>query len=106
MAAFYQQAHAPAVGVGQVIRHHRVRLHLSQSDLARKCGYDRTTISRIESGERTASADVLHDIADALRLGSVDLVVLLSHGGCMPLPIDELRAHILIDYWNERLAAD
>ena len=99
MAATYQQAQPATTNLGTLIQHFRRLRRLSQSDLARLSGVDRSLMSRIESGERSGSRESINAIANALDLGEVDRAVLFSHAGLIERPIDELRAMQLCDYW-------
>lgn len=55
--------------MGQVIRHFRKQMGLSQEDLAHKAHVDRTTIARVECGIfKTLSMEKLEDIAAAIGM--------------------------------------
>lgn len=45
----------------------RKQFKMSQADLAKQVGVARTTISRIETGERRGRIDTLRDVLTALR---------------------------------------
>ena len=99
MTATWAQARPATTSAGRLIQQHRERLHLSQGDVARLAGLERTMISRLESGSRCCSVETIGAIADGLGLGEIDRAVLLSHCGFVERPFDELRAHLLCDYW-------
>lgn len=54
------------------VRLQRVMKKMSQDDLAKKAGVDRSYISQIESGKKTPSLSVLGRIADALECSLKD----------------------------------
>lgn len=47
---------------------------LSQDQLAAKAGMDRSYLAKIESGQRNFSLGVLESIANALKVGILDLM--------------------------------
>jgi len=51
---------------GAVLQRHRMRSGLSQEALAAKAGVHRTHVGLVERGERNASLDVAHSLAQAL----------------------------------------
>ena len=62
--------------VGHLIKLRRIELGLTQKELAERCGYtNKSTISRIESGERDIPVRQLKKIAAALGMETEDLVV-------------------------------
>lgn len=60
------------------IKECRLRLGLSQEELADKCGYHRTYIGSIERCERNITISTLAAIAQALEVEAADL--LRNHG--------------------------
>ena len=73
---------------GDALRSVRVRLNLSQGQLAQKVGLDRSYINRLEAGERGApSANAIVAMASALDLDELDTDRLLLSGG---LPVKAL----------------
>lgn len=73
---------------GEALRSVRVRLDLSQGQLAQKVGLDRSYINRLEAGERGApSAHAIVAMASALNLDDLDTDRLLLAGG---LPVKAL----------------
>ncbi|WP_308392366.1 helix-turn-helix transcriptional regulator [Prevotella sp.] len=69
--AFRKEAYAYCVG--QVILDARKQEHMTQSDLAKKVGTDKTYISRIEKGVIEPGVGMFFRIIDALGL-KVDIV--------------------------------
>ena len=63
---------------GDRVRALRLELGVSQEKLAFDCGLDRTYISSIERGKRNVSLINIHKLAEALSVGSADL---LHNGG-------------------------
>lgn len=53
--------------VGRVIASHRARLGMQQPQLAAHLGINQTSLSRIETGQSTASVEQLAVLAHALR---------------------------------------
>ncbi len=69
--AFHREAYAYCVG--QIILDARKQEHMTQSDLAKKVGTDKTYISRIEKGSIEPGVGLFFRIMDALGL-KVDIV--------------------------------
>ena len=67
---------------GEVVRERRNELGLSQEDLAERCGFDRKSISRVETGAFSPSLDRVWRLADGLDLPISDLVAEIGE----PLP--------------------
>jgi transcriptional regulator with XRE-family HTH domain len=65
---------------GVSVRYFRLKLNLSQEDLAIKCGLDRTYIGGIERGERNPSLKNILVIAKALEVAPSSLFEVLAHG--------------------------
>ena len=54
--------------IGNIIKERRIRLGLSQKELAEALGYqDRSAVSRLESGERQVAAEQLPELARILK---------------------------------------
>lgn len=51
----------------------RERSGLSKAELAKRAGVDRTLVTRIENGERTATPRVIRQFADALDVSILAL---------------------------------
>lgn len=58
---------------GDVVRERRAELGLSQEALAERCGVDRKSISRVETGTFSPSLDRVWRLADGLDLPISDL---------------------------------
>ncbi|MGQ9495497.1 MAG: helix-turn-helix transcriptional regulator [Thermoanaerobaculaceae bacterium] len=54
--------------VGQLIREHRRRRHLTQADLSRQIGISQSELSRIENGEYRVPLDLLFRILRAFEM--------------------------------------
>lgn len=54
--------------VGQLIREHRRRRHLTQADLARQIGISQSDLSRMENGEYRIPLDLLFRILRAFEM--------------------------------------
>jgi len=74
VSSFIQRT-SPSISIGQLIKHFRKEKGISQEDLAKNVGVDRTTITRVECGKfRSLSVQKLEGIAVAL---GIDLKALL-----------------------------
>lgn len=64
--------------LGNNVKYYRELNHMSQEELAKKCGYDtdnaRSAISKLEKGQRDPSASRLGNIASALGVSPIDLI--------------------------------
>lgn len=56
------------------VKERRLRLGLSQEELADICGYHRTYIGSVERNERNITLSTLEALARALKLSAVDLL--------------------------------
>jgi transcriptional regulator with XRE-family HTH domain len=65
---------------GENIRRLRVRLGLSQEQLAFEAELDRTYVSGLERGDRNPSLDVLDRISQALGVNTHELLVQTGQG--------------------------
>jgi len=70
-----RQAAKLASGLGELIRRGRAKHNLSQTRLAKKMGINPSHISRIESGERRPSTDLLRDLSEVLDIPMIELLV-------------------------------
>lgn len=61
--------------LGSRIAHYRVKLNLSQEDLAEQVSLSREYINKIETATRKPTLDTLIDIADALHVSADDILV-------------------------------
>jgi len=59
---------APSSQVGRLIREHRVRRQLTQTELARQIGISQSDLSRMEKGEYRVPLDVLFRILQAFEM--------------------------------------
>lgn len=59
---------------GQVLREYRVKVHLSQEDLALEAGIDRTFVSLLERGKRQPTLTTLFRLAKVLDVSPTTLV--------------------------------
>lgn len=61
--------------IGERIRFYREKAGLTQEQLAEACGYSaRSSINKIEKGQRDISADRLKQIANILNVDEMDLI--------------------------------
>ena len=75
--------------VGQRVKEKRLELGMTQDALAKAAGYQsRSTINKIESGERTLSFARIKELADALEVTPDYLI------GVESLPMDSMEAKI------------
>lgn len=75
---------SPAGRVGQLIRQHRTRRHLTQSQLARQIGISQSDLSRMEKGEYRVPLDVLFKILQAFELSLGEFFGELNHSPLTP----------------------
>jgi len=61
--------------VGKNIRYYRLRIHLTQLDVAARTNMDVITISRIELGKVNAKIETLYEIAKALEIDIYKLFI-------------------------------
>lgn len=83
-----------------VLRDLRAQRHLSQSELTRRADVDHSSVSRIESGSRAPSLDMVNRLSTALDLTIDDHNRLLIAAGFMP---DELP--LIVDERLHRISA-
>ncbi len=57
-----------SIEIGQRIRTYRIRLKLSQEELAEKCGLHPTYIGQVERGEKNATIESINKIATGLSI--------------------------------------
>ncbi len=57
-----------SVEIGQRIRNYRSQAHLSQEELAEKCGLHPTYIGQVERGEKNATLESISKIAGGLSI--------------------------------------
>lgn len=59
---------------GEVVRAERIRLNLSQEELAHRSGLNRVFMGEVERGEKAVSIDTISKIAAALKVKGGDLL--------------------------------
>ena len=84
-----------AQDIGSFIRTQREAAHVSVRQLAQKAGVSNPYLSQIERGLRKPSADVLAQIAKALRVSAE--VLYIRAGILEPSDTSEVRDSIIID---------
>jgi transcriptional regulator with XRE-family HTH domain len=60
------------------VKYHRSRLELTQEELARRAGLNRSYLAGIESGRRNTSARTIEKLAGALGVAPADLLTPLD----------------------------
>jgi transcriptional regulator with XRE-family HTH domain len=65
----------PAHAFGQTLRYFRAKLKISQERLSQESGLDRSYISLLERGLRQPSLTTLLQLAKALNISSVELIL-------------------------------
>lgn len=78
-----RRAPEAAAEFGSVLRRLREQRGLNRKELARRIGRDPSTITRLESGERGVSRDVVEDLARELALPTADHFELLASAGLL-----------------------
>lgn len=68
-----QTAHLPKT-FGEVVRNERLRLNLSQEELAFEAGISLTYVGEIERGEKMVSLETIVKVATGLRLSAATLL--------------------------------
>ncbi len=68
-------------GIGRTLRKRRKHLGLTLNDLGAKARIHPTAISRVELGERKATADLLIKLAPALTFSRLELLSLAGYLG-------------------------
>jgi transcriptional regulator with XRE-family HTH domain len=63
------------------LRTFRERARISQSELGRRCDFDHSFVSRLESGNRAPSRNTVEAISSAINLGKDDHALLLHAAG-------------------------
>jgi len=64
---------------GDIVKKYRNELKYSQEYLAKLSKLDRTTIVRIEKGERTPTLDTIYMISEALEKKPYELIIETYH---------------------------
>ena len=84
------QGKEAATPFGSALRKLRVDRRLSQFKLAKRSGISHSTASRLESGARQPSREMIAALADALDATEAERDELLTTGGFMPLDVGHL----------------
>lgn len=63
-----------AAGFGTRLKHHRIKNHLTQDDLAEKIDTATSSISHLENGTHSPSLKTLIKLCNALNIGVDDLL--------------------------------
>lgn len=74
----------PATALGRLLDEMLASRDLSQAGLARRAGVTQGIVSRLRSGERNPSRDLVEAIADALDASPTDRARLLVTAGYVP----------------------
>jgi transcriptional regulator with XRE-family HTH domain len=84
---------------GEIVRHRRQALHLTQSQLAKRLGVKGSHIAYIENGRRRPSLALIERLADVLELDGAQLFLLahpeaksLLRGTGHPAQVDPVKA--------------
>ncbi|MCX7895852.1 MAG: helix-turn-helix domain-containing protein [Thermoanaerobaculum sp.] len=75
---------SPGSQVGRLIREHRTRRQLTQTELARQIGISQSDLSRMEKGEYRVPLDVLFRILRAFELSLGEFFGELNHQSLTP----------------------
>lgn len=59
--------------VGKRIQEIRIEKNITQQDLAAKCNFEKSNMSRLEKGNANATLSTLEKICDALQIDYVEL---------------------------------
>jgi transcriptional regulator with XRE-family HTH domain len=102
IGAYHSTIEPPAApGFGAALRAMRLRGGMSRGQLARLTDCDRSTFSRIESGSRKASPEMVIHLADTFGLTGAMRCKFLSIGGVIETPLTDAQAAYLAGY-NDR----
>ena len=61
------------IKVGKRIREIRIEKNISQQDLAAKCNFEKSNMSRLESGRSNATLSTLEIVAKSLGVKAIEL---------------------------------
>lgn len=61
------------VKVGRRIQEIRIEKNLSQQDLAAKCNFEKSNMSRLEAGRSNATLSTIEIVANALEVDVIEL---------------------------------
>ena len=59
--------------VGKRIQELRIQKNLSQQDLAAKCNFEKSNMSRLESGRANATLSTIEKVCEALQIDYIEL---------------------------------
>ncbi|WP_294964334.1 helix-turn-helix transcriptional regulator [uncultured Flavobacterium sp.] len=59
--------------VGKRIQEIRIEKNISQQDLASKCNFEKSNMSRLEKGNSNATLSTLEKVCDALQIDLIEL---------------------------------
>ncbi|MFC0778844.1 helix-turn-helix domain-containing protein [Flavobacterium sp. HJSW_4] len=59
--------------VGKRIQEIRIQKNISQQDLASKCNFEKSNMSRLEKGNSNATLSTLEKVCDALQIDYIEL---------------------------------
>jgi transcriptional regulator with XRE-family HTH domain len=59
--------------VGKRIQEIRIEKNLSQQDLAAKCNFEKSNMSRLEAGRANATLSTLEKLCEALQINCIEL---------------------------------
>jgi transcriptional regulator with XRE-family HTH domain len=86
---------------GQMLKDLREKLRLSQTRLAKACGFDHSYISRIEAGTRRPTREAVEKLARVLGVVDNERNAFFAAGGF--LPEDVPFAHMPAAFWDAAL---
>ena len=61
------------IKVGKRIQEIRIKKNISQQDLAAKCNFEKSNMSRLEAGRANATLSTIEIVANALEVDVVEL---------------------------------
>lgn len=82
---------------GWWLAHHRSVARLSQTQLAKKCGFDHSYVSRLESGSRTPTRDAVDRLVNELDLDLYDRTRFIAAAGFMPAGSNVVTRPLLVE---------
>jgi transcriptional regulator with XRE-family HTH domain len=59
--------------VGKRIQEIRIQKNISQQELAAKCNFEKSNMSRLENGNANATLTTLEKVCDALKIDYIEL---------------------------------
>ena len=64
--------------VGKRIQEIRIEKNISQQELASKCNFEKSNMSRLENGNSNATLSTLEKVCDALQIDYIELFKFLD----------------------------